>query len=167
MIEIIALLVLLGKIGDMARRRGRNPSLFGLLLLVCWLGGEVAGAVLGYMLSGSTQAGEPNLLLLIYGLTLAGAAIGAGIAFLVARSLGPVDGVWREPADLPVRRSRLWGVVVGGVGGGVIGAIVTAFMYGGEQSGGNPPLMPMIVLSFLAVGFIGALLGLVSGVQKG
>src|SRR5262249_57462647 len=31
MLEIIALIVLLGKIGDMARRRGRSPSKFGLL----------------------------------------------------------------------------------------------------------------------------------------
>jgi hypothetical protein len=36
-------------------------------------------------------------------------------------------------------------------------------MYGGGQVEGN---LPVIVQGFLAVGFIGALLGLVSGLQK-
>jgi hypothetical protein len=163
MIELIVLIVLMGKIGDMARRRGRSPNLFGLLLLVCWFGGEAAGAVLGYLLSGAGGAGKPNLLL-IYGPALVGAALGAGIAFLAARSLSPVGGVWRELAELPVRRSRLLGAVVGGLGGGVIGAVVVWRMYGGEQFEGN---LPMVVQGFLAAGFVGALLGLVSGLQKG
>ena len=119
MLEIILLLVLSGIIGDMARRRSRSPSLFGLLLIVCWIGGEIAGAVLGSTLSAGTAAGKPNLLL-TYGVALCGAAIGAGLAFLIARSLGPVDGVWRDLSELPVRRSRLLGAVVGGVGGGVM-----------------------------------------------
>ena len=154
MIEIIVLIVLMGKIGNMARRRGRSPNLFGLLLLACWFAGEVVGAVLGYILSGAWNWGKPNTLL-IYGLALVGAALGVGIAFLVARSLSPVEGVWREPAELPVRRSRLLGAVVGGVGGGVIGAIVVGIMYGGEQVEGN---LPLVVQGFLAVGFVGALL---------
>jgi hypothetical protein len=163
MLEIVVLLVLSGIIGNMARRRGRSPSLFGFLLIACWFSGEVAGAVLGYILSAGTVTGKPNLLL-VYGLALCGAAAGAGLAFLIARSLGPLDGVWRDVSGVPVRRSRLLGAVVGGVGGGVIGAIVVAVMYGGEQTEGN---LPMVVQGFLAVGFIGALLGLVSGVQKG
>ena len=85
------------------------------------------------------------------------------VAFLIARSFSPIDGVWRELSEMPIRRSRLWGAVAGGVGGGVIGAIAVAAMYGGEQTEGNLPLM---VQGFLAVGFVGALLGLVSGVSK-
>jgi hypothetical protein len=163
MFEIILLLVLSGMIGDMARRRGRSPSLFGLLLIACWFGGEIAGAVLGYALSANAATGKPSLLL-AYGLALCGAAAGASLTFLIARSLGPVDGVWREVSEVPVRRSRLLGAIVGGAGGGVIGAIVVAVMYGGEQVEGN---LPMVVQGFVAVGFVGALLGLVSGVQKG
>jgi hypothetical protein len=75
-----------------------------------------------------------------------------------------VDGVWRELAELPVQRSRLWGAVIGALAGGAIGAIVVAVLYGGEQGEGNLPLM---VQGFLAVGFLGALLGMVSGFQKG
>jgi hypothetical protein len=37
-------------------------------------------------------------------------------------------------------------------------------MYGGQEVEGN---LPLVVQGFLAVGFIGALLGLVSGIQKG
>jgi ribosome biogenesis SPOUT family RNA methylase Rps3 len=50
MLEIIALLVLGGLIGDMARRRERTPSLFQAMLVLFWFGGEIAGGVLGYAL---------------------------------------------------------------------------------------------------------------------
>jgi hypothetical protein len=158
MLESIALIVLIGKVSDMARRRGRSTSLFGLMLLIGWLVGEGAGGTLGYL----AHSGGTNLLL-IYGLALAGATVGAGIAFLVAASFRPVDGAWRDLGKLPVRRSRLRGALIGGVAGGVFGALVVAFMYGGQQSEGN---LPLVLQGFLAVGFVGALLGLVSGVQK-
>ncbi|MCA9068727.1 MAG: hypothetical protein KDA84_07380 [Planctomycetaceae bacterium] len=161
MLEIILLIVLSGIISDMARRRGRNPTLFSLLLIAFWLGGEFAGAVLGYSLS--SDAGKPNMLL-IYGLALGGAILGAGLAFLIARSLSPVDGVWRDLTKEPVQNSRLLGAIVGGVGGGVIGAGVAFYMYGDGRAADN---IPMMVQAILAVGFIGALLGLVSGLQKG
>jgi hypothetical protein len=162
MLEIIALFVLVGKIGSMARSRHRSPLLFGLLLLVCWFGGEAAGAAIGYLQSGTAQTGMPNILK-IYGLALAGAAVGAGVAFLAVQLSGPVDRMWREPTELPGRRSRLWGAVAGGVAGGLIGAILVAVMYGQIQVEDR---MPMVVESSLVVGSIGALLGLVSGVQK-
>lgn len=161
MIEIIVLVVLLGMIGDMARRRGRSSSRFGLLLVVGWFGGEIAGGVLGSVVS-RDAAGKPNMLV-VYGFALCGAAIGAGLVFLFVLTRAPVGGVWRDLSALPVRRSRLLGAVVGGVGGGAIGALVVVFMYGAEQTEGN---LPLAVQGCLAVGFIGALLGLVSGVQK-
>jgi hypothetical protein len=161
-LEIIALMVLMGRIGDMARRRGRHPALFSLLLLVCWFGGEVAGAVLGYVLSNPGGTAQPDTPL-IYGLALLGAAVGAVAAFLVARSFSPVDGVWREPDALPIRRSRLRGAVVGGVCGGVIGAVVIAVIYGVQEVKAN---LPMMALGCLAMACVGALLGLVSGLQK-
>jgi hypothetical protein len=55
------------------------------------------------------------------------------------------------------------GAIVGGVGGGIIGAVIVSVMYRPEQAEDN---LPMVVQAFLAVGLIGALLGLVSGVQK-
>ncbi len=83
MLESIAsILVLIGlekSIGDMARRRGRSPLAFGLLLLLCCGGGFIAAsAVLGY------------------GLRFIGAALGVGLAFWIARSFEPIDGVYRE-----------------------------------------------------------------------
>jgi len=154
MVEIIALLVLVQKIGDMARRRGRSVNLFGTLLVACWFCGELAGMVLGYKLYGNA---------LMYVLALVGAAVGTVIAFLIARSLGPIDGEWRDISELSVGNSRLWGAVAGGVGGGIIGAIIVTVLYGGEQVEGN---VSIVVQGFLAVGFFGTLLGLVSGLQQ-
>src|SRR5205814_243965 len=159
MLEIIALLISFGVIGNMACRRGRSESLFGLLLTVCWFGGEVAGGVVGYACSVAAYGDQPNLLL-IYGLALSGAALGAGLAFLIAHRLPPIDGVWREVPVTPVRRSRLWGTVAGGLFGGVIGAVVVLLMYGGVQVDAS---LPLVMQGFLGVGFLGALLGLISG----
>jgi hypothetical protein len=156
--EIITLLVLGGIIRDMALRRGRSPLLFGLMLFALWFGGELAGAVLGFMLSRAI----PNVLL-IYILALAGASAGGVIALLIANSLPPVDGVWRDPATFPPRRSRLWGAVAGGVGGGVIGAGIVATMFKGALWEGP---LPLPIQAFLVVGFLGALLGLISGVER-
>lgn len=162
MIEIVSLVILLGVIGDMARRRGRHPSLFGLMLLVCWFGGELSSAALGFLLSGILGGEGPNFVLM-YGLALFGAAAGAGLAFFWAASIAPVDGVWRDLASSPVRRSRLWGVLAGSLFGGLLGAVVTGAMYGGVQFDGS---LPLVVQGFLAVGFVGGLLGLVSGLQS-
>jgi hypothetical protein len=160
-LEIIALLVLGGLIGDMARRRERTPSLFQAMLVLFWFGGEIAGGVLTYVLAVSSGP-APNLLL-IYAGALAGAVCGAASAFVLAKSFGPLNGEWKNLAELPVRRSRLLGAVVGGVGGGVLGAALVKFMYGNVQTEGN---LPIVLQGFLAVGIVGALLGLVSGVQK-
>jgi hypothetical protein len=119
--EIITLLVLGGIIRDMALRRGRSPLLFGLMLFALWFGGELAGAVLGFMLSRAI----PNVLL-IYILALAGAS-------------------------------------AGGVGGGVIGAGIVATMFKGALWEGP---LPLPIQAFLVVGFLGALLGLISGVER-
>jgi hypothetical protein len=161
MLEIIALLVLCGLIGDMARRRERTPSVFQAMLVLLWFGGEIAGGVLGYVLA--VSSGQAPNLLLIYGGALAGAVCGAASAFVLAKSYGPLNGEWKDLAELPVRRSRLLGAVVGGIGGGAVGAAVIWFMYRDVQTEGN---LPIALQGFLAVGIVGALLGLVSGVQK-
>ena len=51
MFEIVALLVLSHLIATMARRRGRSPTFFSLLLLCLWLSGEVFGAVVTYFVA--------------------------------------------------------------------------------------------------------------------
>lgn len=161
MAEIIALLVLGGIIGDMARRRERSPSVFRLMLYACWFSGEIVGGFLGYAVAASTGP-HPNLLF-VYGAALVGAVCGAMVAFILAKSCGPLNDEWKDIGQLPMRRSRLLGAAIGGIGGAAVGALVVWFMYGNQQIEGN---LPMVLQGALAVGLVGALLGLVSGVQK-
>jgi hypothetical protein len=160
MIEILALLILGGQIADMARRRGRSPTLFVLMLCLLWFGGEVAGGVLGYLLFGAGGTRTNSSLHIVYSMALAGAAAGGLCAFVLARAIGPVGGMFREVQLVPVRRSRLLGVIVGGLGGGLIGGVVPYVMYGGQEE------LSVVLQGALAVSAIGALLGLVSGVQR-
>lgn len=162
MLEIIVLLCLLGVIGNMALRRGRSQLLLGLALVGCWFGGEVAGGMLGYALSALVSDGRPNLLL-VYGSALVGAALGSGTVLLVVRYLPPVNGVWRDLASSPFRRSRVWGAIAGGLIGGVFGAVLVVLMYGQVDVEGS---VPLVAQGFLAVGFTGTLLGLVTGVGE-
>jgi hypothetical protein len=95
----------------------------------------------------------------LYG--FAGGAVGAAYAQLIARSLSPVDGVMRELPETPVKRSRLAGVLIGGIGGGAFVAVLAGFMY--SDVGHRSAVATMAVQAFLAVGAIGAGLGLLSG----
>jgi hypothetical protein len=160
MVEIIALLVLCEQIANMARRRGRSPALFVLMLLFLWFGGEVAGGVLGYSLSSAGGTRSDLNLVMVYGWALAGAVAGGVCAFVIARVIRPVGGSFREVPAAPVGRSRLLGAIVGGLGGALLGGIVPYVMYG-RQEGAS-----VVLQGVLAVGAIGSLLGLVSGVQR-
>jgi hypothetical protein len=161
MVEILSLLWLLHSIGNMARRRGRSRVVFGLMLLACWFGGELLGAATGLALWG--VFGDRLRLLSIYGLALAGSVAGAGLAWVWAASRPPVNGVWHDLAAVRIRTSRLWGVLAGGLFGGVFGAVLTSFMYGGASFDSS---VPIAAQGFLVVGFVGGLLGLVSGLQQ-
>ncbi len=160
MIEIICVYVFIGMIGDMARRRGRNPFAFWLLFVLCWIFGETFGAVLGYALQDPKASAKPNDLL-IYGLALAGAALGAVVAFAVAKLSPPLDGIWRElPA---VRRSRLLGALVGGAAGAALGAFA-AWCGMGDVKLAQVNWSVVAILISTPAG-LGALLGLISGLQ--
>jgi hypothetical protein len=162
MVEILALLALTRIIGDMARRRGRSASGFQLMLLVFWFGGEILGAALTYALVADSQQGKVNLVP-IYCYALVGAVAGAVLAFVVAKMAKPVDGRWIDVQDDESRRSRLKGAIIGGLAGGVFGALVVKFLYGDDPGAEE---MSLMLQGFLAVGLVGALLGLVSGLQK-
>jgi len=161
MIEVVALVVLLGKIGDMARRRGRSPNLFGLMLVICWCVGEIAGGILGFILGLTLERSMNVNPLVFYTVALLGGALGGWIAFRIAGLIDPVGGVWREPEEFGTRRYRLLGAVVGGVVGVVMGAFIVWMTHG------NAHVMAYDRLILLAAGFMGALFGVVSGVQKG
>jgi len=168
MIEIVALFLLLGKIGDMARRRGRSPNLFGLLLVVCWFCGQVGAACATLFVFLLLFAAPPGATAshdwparyfwsLLYGCSLLGAALGAWFAFRVARSLDPVDGVWVDTEQVVAKRSPIRGAIVGGVAGVVAGAGIVWITIGGVRVEGHIQSIAVAVL--LGAGLIGAILG--------
>jgi hypothetical protein len=164
MLEIVALVMLSQTIARMARRRGRSPTPFVLMLVGLWSGGEIAGAFLyGFVLGAAGyRGGLMNVLVLVvYAVALVGAAVGATCAFAIARCVSPVDGVFLEFPEPRVRRPRLTGILVGGIAGGAMGAAVTAHLYRGEGD-----IIPIVVQGFLALGAVGAALGAFSGLEK-
>lgn len=81
MIELIALFILGRKIGDAAADRGYGTKLgrYRILLVLSWFGGEIAGVLIGLIFSRSV--------FIFYPLGLAGAVIGARIAFQTVKRL--------------------------------------------------------------------------------
>ena len=52
MLEILLLIYLCKKLGDMIRAKGRSAGWYQFLLVFAWFVGEFMGAVLGVMLAG-------------------------------------------------------------------------------------------------------------------
>ena len=87
MLEILLLIWLGRKIAAMARERGRSSAGYVLMLVGLWIGGEIAGLIVGFMLV-SARPGEFNPTAYIF--ALVGAAAGAIAAFVIVNSLKPV-----------------------------------------------------------------------------
>src|SRR5215213_10313461 len=83
MLEIIILIFLTRKVGEIVRSKGRKPGWFQFLAVVLWIGGELTGAVIGGIVGALSDSG----MLFAYLFALFGAAAGAGISILIARSL--------------------------------------------------------------------------------
>jgi hypothetical protein len=100
MLEIIILIVLSIQISKIAKRKGRSPVGWVLMLIGLWIGGEVTGALIGVFGSAIVGGGdEPNLLVVLVG-ALLGAVTGAIITFSVVNSLSTVrrdDEYWQAP----------------------------------------------------------------------
>lgn len=80
MLEILALLALTKKIGAIAETKGRKAGGYKFLTVILWFGGELVGALIGSAIgNGDTCA--------TYAVAIAGAAIGAGIAYLITNGL--------------------------------------------------------------------------------
>jgi hypothetical protein len=98
MIEIIILFKLCGRIGEAARDRGRRAFGYQLMLLLFWFGGEVVAAILaGIVLAAFYGEEFERYLLFGYIAAVAGAALGAWIAFRIVAGL-PEPGS-DEPAE--------------------------------------------------------------------
>lgn len=99
----------------------------------------------------------------IYGGALVGATVGSVTALLCAKLTAPKGGNYLEIDDANIPRSRLVGAIVGGACGILFGGAADYLMYGGVEV--DAPISMPIQMA-LGVGTVGALLGLVSGLQK-
>ena len=87
MLEILAVLALMSYVGRIVAKKGYAKGKYQLMTAGLWIGGEIAGAVIGLLITGSYSS--PGLG--VYAIALIGAAIGAAIAYAHANNL-PVIG---------------------------------------------------------------------------
>jgi hypothetical protein len=162
MLDIIVLLILRQSLSGMARRRGLNATGYTWMLVLLWFGGQIGGFLIGLGLAAAIARGDAPNLMVAYGVGLAGAAFGALLTFGIVAAKPSIEAPEELP-EQPVGRSRLVGVIAGSIGGLIIGGAMTYFLYGGARIEGN---LPMVLQGAVAAGTVGALLGLVAGVQR-
>ena len=107
MLEIIILIVLAKNIGKKVAEKGHKKFPYQLLVVALWFGGEILGGVLGAVIEIAAGEGQEPTLILDDFFGLAGAILGAVIAFAVAGRLEPVprDEDW-YPDDDYARKFR-------------------------------------------------------------
>ena len=86
MLEIFVLIFLTRRVGEIVEAKGRRTGWYKFLTVLLWIGCEIAGAFIGAIVVAVTRSSE----LLIYLFALIGAAVGAGISFIIAKSVSPV-----------------------------------------------------------------------------
>src|SRR5262245_2158140 len=97
MLEIILLITLGKRIGNIVRPKGHKAGLYQFLLVILWFGGEILGAIFGTIIGAVVlQQNEPTLLAYLF--ALLGAAAGAVIAFVIAKNLPPTQAIDDEKA---------------------------------------------------------------------
>jgi hypothetical protein len=89
MIEVLLVIYLCKKVGDVVRPKGYSVGLWRFFMVLGWVGGEITGGVIGGIMAAASagNAQEPSMGV-IYVCTLVGAALGAVIVFELANALG-------------------------------------------------------------------------------
>ena len=90
MLEILLVWALAKKIGGIVAAKGHSRFGYQLLLVALWIGGELAGGVIGVLVQGAAGGEEQGFPCMAYICALLGAAAGAGIAFAIANGLANV-----------------------------------------------------------------------------
>ena len=86
-LEIFVVIGLCKQIGAILRKKGRKAGWYQFLVVVAWVGGEIAGGVIAGIISAITNPGAEPHLGLVYLLALAGAATSVAFVFLFAKGL--------------------------------------------------------------------------------
>ena len=73
MIEILVLIALTKRIGNIVKAKGHKPGGYKAMLVGFWFGGEILGLIIGFAVVGEGLA--------IYLFAIIGAVIGAFVAF--------------------------------------------------------------------------------------
>jgi hypothetical protein len=92
MLEIILLIILGKRIGNIVAEKGHRRFPMQLLLVVLWFAGEVGGAIVGGVVETVAAGGQEPSFLFALLCAIAGAILGAFTAFTIARRMGPVAG---------------------------------------------------------------------------
>ena len=100
MLEIILLITLTRRIGYILEQKGRKTGWYKLLTVLLWFGGEVVGAIIGSLIA---EVGGLNKAV-IYLIALMGAGAGAGLAFIIAKSVQPIPEYLPPPPPPPTFR---------------------------------------------------------------
>ncbi len=95
MLEIILLFYLCKNLGRKLREKGRKPLLYQIMLVLMWIGGEIAGAIVAAVVYVVVQGqAPPDFSLPIYLGAIVGAASGAAFCFMIVWLLPPA---YEEP----------------------------------------------------------------------
>lgn len=97
MLEILLLIALTKRIGRILEEKGRKTGWFKFLTVVLWFGGEFIGGITGAVIAEIIGINE----LSIYLIALLGAAVGAGAAFVIAKSVSAAAVVHDPPPPPP------------------------------------------------------------------
>lgn len=89
MLEILLIYALAKRIGAIVRAKGQTAFWYQFLFVVLWFGGEFAGLVVGAILGTMLENGDEAPFVMIYLFALGGAALGAAIAFFIAKNVTP------------------------------------------------------------------------------
>jgi hypothetical protein len=82
MLEILIIWQLAKSIGKTAAAKGRSSGAYKALLVLCWIGGEIVGAILAVLAGAAGGA--------LYLGAIVGAIVGAISAFAIAKSVSPL-----------------------------------------------------------------------------
>lgn len=90
MLEILLLWVLTKHIGKIVEEKGQRSGWYKVLTVVLWLGGEIAGVAVGKIIADKYELS----VWVAYLFGWVGAALGAGMAYLIANNLSSVNVVY-------------------------------------------------------------------------
>lgn len=104
MLEIVLLWAMGKKVALIANAKGRSGTPYVFLLLGLWFGGQIGGAILGFVIGIVSNPHEEPSVGLMYVVGLLGAAVGAILTFVIVNSLSPIQTYDDEYDDYDIRK---------------------------------------------------------------